>query len=73
MTQVQQQIAKRAKLTIAPWDGYLKYYNLGTKVPCVLSSHSTVGAVCSVQLLVGLTAWIPSMCKLHAWLRSDRW
>ena len=30
--QVQRQIASRAKLTIAPWDGYLKYYNLGTKV-----------------------------------------
>ena len=30
--QVQRQIAARAKLTIAPWDGYLKYYNLGTKV-----------------------------------------
>ena len=29
---VQQLIAKKAKLTIAPWDGYLKYYNLGKKV-----------------------------------------
>ena len=29
---VQQMIATRANLKIAPWDGYLKYYNLGKKV-----------------------------------------
>lgn len=29
---VQKLIAGRAKLHIAPWDGYLKYYNLGDKV-----------------------------------------
>ena len=29
---VQSMIAGRAKLHIAPWDGYLKYYNLGDKV-----------------------------------------
>ena len=29
---VQKLIANRAKLHIAPWDGYLKYYNLGDKV-----------------------------------------
>ena len=29
---VQQMIAHRANLKIAPWDGYLKYYNLGKKV-----------------------------------------
>lgn len=29
---VQRLIAARAGLTIAPWDGYLKYYNLGAKV-----------------------------------------
>lgn len=29
---VQKMIAARAGLTIAPWDGYLKYYNLGAKV-----------------------------------------
>ena len=29
---VQRLIASRAGLTIAPWDGYLKYYNLGAKV-----------------------------------------
>lgn len=29
---VQQMIAHRAKLKVVPWDGYLKYYNLGEKV-----------------------------------------
>lgn len=29
---VQRLIAERAKLQIAPWDGYLKYYTLGVKV-----------------------------------------
>ena len=31
---VQKLIAHRAKLHVAPWDGYLKYYNLGDKVTC---------------------------------------
>jgi glycerol-3-phosphate O-acyltransferase 3/4 len=30
---VQKMIADRANLRIAPWDGYLKYYNLGDKHP----------------------------------------
>jgi glycerol-3-phosphate O-acyltransferase 3/4 len=30
---VQKMIADRARLKIAPWDGYLKYYNLGEKHP----------------------------------------
>ena len=29
---VQRLIAERARLKVAPWDGYLKYYNLGEKV-----------------------------------------
>ncbi len=29
---VQRLIADRARLKVAPWDGYLKYYNLGEKV-----------------------------------------
>ena len=33
---VQRLIAERAKLQIAPWDGYLKYYTLGIKVPALL-------------------------------------
>lgn len=31
---VQRLIADRARLKVAPWDGYLKYYNLGEKVRC---------------------------------------
>lgn len=30
---VQKMIADKARLKIAPWDGYLKYYNLGEKHP----------------------------------------
>jgi hypothetical protein len=29
---VQRLIATKANLKVAPWDGYLKYYNLGKKV-----------------------------------------
>ena len=29
---VQHMIATRAKLKVAPWDGYLKYYNLASRV-----------------------------------------
>lgn len=29
---VQHMIARKANLKVAPWDGYLKYYNLGKKV-----------------------------------------
>lgn len=32
---VQGMIANRAKLKIAPWDGYLKYYNLASRVSAV--------------------------------------
>lgn len=39
---VQKLIASRAKLHIAPWDGYLKYYNLGDKV-CPVSMHACHG------------------------------
>lgn len=35
---VQRLIAERAKLQIAPWDGYLKYYTLGVKVNLLLAS-----------------------------------
>lgn len=42
---VQHLIAKKANLKVAPWDGYLKYYNLGKKVrqsylTCCLSLSS---------------------------------
>lgn len=29
---MQRLIAGKARLKVAPWDGYLKYYNLGEKV-----------------------------------------
>ena len=69
MTQVQRQIAKRAKLTIAPWDGYLKYYNLGTKVRCVLSLVCTVraGLLCPDA---ALTLWPPASAVCIRGLRS---
>ena len=36
---VQRMIAQRAGLTIAPWDGYLKYYNLGAKHPDLIEKR----------------------------------
>ena len=36
---VQKMIAQRAGLTIAPWDGYLKYYNLGAKHPDLIEKR----------------------------------
>ena len=39
---VQRLIAERAKLQIAPWDGYLKYYTLGVKV-CALRAARLPG------------------------------
>ena len=36
---VQRLIAEKARLKVAPWDGYLKYYNLGEKV---LQGYCTV-------------------------------
>lgn len=38
---VQSMIAKKAHLKIAPWDGYLKYYNLADKV-----GQTSVGCCC---------------------------
>lgn len=36
---VQQLIASRAQLNVAPWDGYLKYYNLGVKKPDLIEKR----------------------------------
>ena len=36
---VQGMIASRAKLKVAPWDGYLKYYNLASRVSAVCLTH----------------------------------
>ena len=52
---VQKLIAKRANLHIAPWDGYLKYYNLADKVrdtgldavlTLLLAAHGQQCSVC---------------------------
>jgi len=59
---VQKLIAQRANLHIAPWDGYLKYYNLGDKVSCSsahfvsarkvwMSSCSHTSGICQQTLL----------------------
>ena len=62
--QVQQSIAKRAKLTIAPWDGYLKYYNLGTK-----ARHALVSSVCTDGACIALSACRDvSICAFSGWL-----
>ncbi|KDD75566.1 hypothetical protein H632_c615p1 [Helicosporidium sp. ATCC 50920] len=36
---VQKLIADRARLKVAPWDGYLKYYNLGQKHPDLIEKQ----------------------------------
>ncbi|CAK0772707.1 hypothetical protein CVIRNUC_003991 [Coccomyxa viridis] len=41
---VQRLIAERAKLQIAPWDGYLKYYTLGIKHPDLVEKRRKVFA-----------------------------
>lgn len=38
---VQELIAKQAQLRIVPWDGYLKYYNLGQKASQALRHSLT--------------------------------
>ena len=44
---VQKLIAQRAKLHVAPWDGYLKYYNLGDKVRCFSFPSSLLFVFCA--------------------------
>eukprot|EP00884_Botryococcus_braunii_P002677 jgi/Botrbrau1/1240/Bobra.0163s0033.1 len=41
---VQKLIAERANLTVAPWDGYLKYYQLGDKHPDLIEKRRKVFA-----------------------------
>lgn len=33
----------QAKLRVVPWDGYLKYYNLGEKHPALIEKRRKVG------------------------------
>ena len=64
---VQKLIASRAKLHIAPWDGYLKYYNLGDKVGpvCMLACPAIIHGV-NVQQGHVLALWYiaSSMCEV---------
>lgn len=48
---VQRMIAERAGLQIVPWDGYLKYYNLGQKHPGLIEARRKVYADCIKQHL----------------------
>eukprot|EP00775_Hariotina_reticulata_P008732 gene8732-8913_t len=41
---VQAMIAKQAQLRVVPWDGYLKYYNLGEKHPGLIEKRRKVFA-----------------------------
>jgi glycerol-3-phosphate O-acyltransferase 3/4 len=41
---VQKMIADKARLRIAPWDGYLKYYNLGEKHPDLVERQRSIYA-----------------------------
>jgi glycerol-3-phosphate O-acyltransferase 3/4 len=41
---VQRLIADKARLRVAPWDGYLKYYNLGEKHPDLIERQRRVYA-----------------------------
>lgn len=43
-TRVQAMIARQAKLRVVPWDGYLKYYNLGEKHPQLIEKRRRVFA-----------------------------
>ena len=41
-SRVQPMIADAAKLRVVPWDGYLKYYNLGEKNPGLIETRRRV-------------------------------
>lgn len=43
-SRVQKMIADKAGLKIVPWDGYLKYYNLGQKNPGLIEKRRKVYA-----------------------------
>ena len=49
---VQRLIAKRANLHIAPWDGYLKYYNLADKVMSYLALIMLISCYPQTTLLL---------------------
>ncbi|KAI8471890.1 MAG: acyltransferase-domain-containing protein [Monoraphidium minutum] len=43
-SRVQEMIANKAKLRVVPWDGYLKYYNLGERHPGLIEKRRKVFA-----------------------------
>ncbi|GBF93567.1 glycerol-3-phosphate acyltransferase [Raphidocelis subcapitata] len=43
-SRVQEMIARKANLRVVPWDGYLKYYNLGEKHPGLIEKRRRVYA-----------------------------
>ena len=64
---VQRLIAERAKLQIAPWDGYLKYYTLGIKVPgpsrtlaCFLALRDCSAVTTDLEVV-----WWSSACHMQ--------
>ena len=57
------QIADKGRLKIAPWDGYLKYYNLGEKV----SGHPLLEQMC--VLLEGVYEQVVHRCRLGPCMR----
>jgi len=62
---VQKLIAQRAKLHVAPWDGYLKYYNLGDKVSRQPSQTRKVH--CMQALNASIVQFQPAACNM-LWL-----
>ena len=46
-------IADKARLKVAPWDGYLKYYNLGEKV----GGRGRPGTPCPAPRLLVALPW----------------
>ncbi len=57
---VQRLIADRARLKVAPWDGYLKYYNLGDKV----GNQTTMGELSLQRFTLPLCTLIHSTQNL---------
>ncbi|GIL59818.1 hypothetical protein Vafri_14539 [Volvox africanus] len=60
---VQAMIAKYANLRIVPWDGYLKYYNLGEKNPGLIEKRRRVLADV-LRAYLGKTSAAPSAMAL---------
>lgn len=72
---VQHLIAAKAKLKVAPWDGYLKYYNLGKKASSEASPSLWPLSIYQdvADVLRGMLHGLPS-CNMQVVLsaRNDR-